>query len=79
MPKPNKKVQIKNIAATIPVNLFNPFSALFCEAKTCEAPPIPAIPSPFGECSKINIIKSKAEIICTVHTMLINIIFSPFS
>lgn len=62
MPKPKRKVQIINIAATIPVSLFNPFSALFCDANILAALPIPAIPSPFGECIRISTTSNIAEI-----------------
>ena len=48
MPNPKRNTQRTNIPATIPVNLFNPFSALFCDVNICAAFPIPAIPSPFG-------------------------------
>ena len=51
----------------MPVNLFNPFSALFCEENNCEAPPIPAMPSPLGECNKINTISKNAVIICILQ------------
>ena len=47
--------------------------------KSCEAPPIPAIPSPFGECRRINIINKTDEIICIVQINVNIMIFSPFS
>jgi hypothetical protein len=49
MPKPNKNVHIMKLAATYAVNLFSPVSALFWDENIWLAPPIPAIPSPFGE------------------------------
>lgn len=68
MPNPKRNTQRTNIPATIPVNLFNPFSALFCDVNICAAFPIPAIPSPFGECISINTINNSDEITCIVQT-----------
>ena len=68
MPKPNKNTQTVKIPATIKVNLLSPFSALFCDEKTCAAPPIPAMPSPLGECIKISAISKNADITCVVQT-----------
>lgn len=62
MPKPSKNTQTTNTSAKIPVNLFNPFSALFCELNICAALPIPAMPSPFGECIRTNTITNNADI-----------------
>ncbi len=56
-----------NTAEIIPVNLFKPASALFCDEKRWLAPPIPAIPSPFGECNRIKITNKIAEIICIIQ------------
>lgn len=67
-----------NIAQTMPVTLFKPLSALFCEAKMCEAPPIPPIPSPFGECISINIISKIAATVDIVHSICAIFYFSPF-
>ena len=54
--------------ATINVNLLSPFSALFCDEKTCAAFPIPAMPSPLGECIRMSAINKKADITCVVQT-----------
>ncbi len=63
-----------NMPATIYVSLFKPFSALFCDEKTCAAFPIPAMPSPFGECIRINTINNNADTICVVQTSVNKII-----
>jgi hypothetical protein len=57
------KEQTKNMIAIMYVVLFKPFSALFCDEKTCAAFPIPAMPSPFGECIRISKINNNAVII----------------
>lgn len=59
----------------IVVNFVKPDSAFFCDAKICEAPPIPKIPSPLGECKSTNKISKSADIICTTHKKVINVIF----
>lgn len=46
---PAMNVETKNTIATHIVSLLRPDSAFFCEENTCDAPPIPAIPSPLGE------------------------------
>lgn len=73
MINPNKNTQTAKILATMNVNLFKPFSALFCEEKTCAALPIPAIPSPFGECIRIKTINNNADMICVVQMKLTKI------
>ena len=67
MPKPNKNTQTTKTSATMPVNLFKPFSALFCEENICAALPIPAIPSPLGECISINTISNSADKTCNAQ------------
>ena len=71
------KVETKNTIATHIVSLFRPDSAFFCEAKTCDAPPMPAIPSPLGECIITSKIKSSEEIICIIQNIVV-IISNPF-
>lgn len=70
MPNPNKNVHKTNTAETYMVNLFKPVSALFCDENRWLAPPIPAIPSPFGEWSNIKIINNKAEAICIIQVIV---------
>lgn len=67
-----------NIAQKMPVILFKPFSALFWDAKMCEAPPIPPMPSPFGECIKINKIKNTAQPVAIYHNVFAIYFLSPF-
>ena len=45
------------------VTLFRPFSAFFCEEKSCEVPPNAAMPSPLWECINIKAIIKTAAII----------------
>ena len=67
-PKPRTNTHTINTPATIAVNLFKPFSALFCDENICAALPIPAIPSPFGECIRINTINKSADTTCVIQT-----------
>lgn len=71
-------VDTKNTIETHIVSLLSPDSAFFCEAKTCDAPPMPAIPSPFGECIMTSSIKSNEDTICTIQNIVVTI-FSPLS
>ena len=52
-PKPSKNDTTTNETAIIVVNLFKPDSAPFWLEKIWDAPPIAAIPSPFGECKAL--------------------------
>ena len=76
-PNPNINTQTMKIPATMAVNLLSPFSALFWEVNICAAFPIPAMPSPFGECISIKTIKSSADITCVIQTNVskINLLF----
>ena len=76
IPNPSKNTQATNIRATIAVNLFNPFSALFWDVNICAALPIPAMPSPFGECIRISTINNNADKTINIHKKLS--ILSPF-
>ena len=76
MPKPKRNTHTINTRDTIPVNLFKPFSALFCDVNIWAAFPMPAIPSPLGECISIKTINNTADTTCNVQTS-VNI-FSPF-
>ena len=67
IPNPSKKMHMMNTQATIAVSLLSPFSALFCELNICAAFPIPAMPSPFGECIRISMISNNADITCVVQ------------
>lgn len=77
IPNPSRNTQTTNTAATIAVSLFNPFSALFCDENICAALPIPAIPSPLGECIRINTINKSADMTCTIQINVskINLLF----
>ena len=77
MPKPKRNTHTINTSATIAVSLFKPFSALFCDVNICAALPIPAMPSPFGECIRINTINKSADITCIVQVN--TNIYSPLS
>lgn len=77
MPNPKRNTQIKNTAAIIAVSLLSPFSALFCEENICAALPIPAIPSPLGECMRIKTINNTDEMTWIVQTS-VSKIYSPF-
>ena len=68
MPKPSKNTHTTNTTATIAVSLFKPFSALFCELNICAALPIPAMPSPLGECIRISTINNNDDMTCIVQT-----------
>ena len=76
--KPVINVAMRNITAMIVVSFVNPDSAFFCEANKCDAPPIPRIPSPFGECSKTSNINNRAETICIIQKNFIAVILFPF-
>ena len=78
MPNPKRNMHKINIAEIMPVSLFNPFSALFWEENICAAFPIPAMPSPFGECIRIKTINNNADTTCIVQTSVNIFIFLLF-